>query len=137
MARALPIGKPEAGLVGRMKLMTFNHRVVTGSSGAIASQDDAKDSGIVAAKTGSETGRYTLTIPGGRFRQFRGGTVSIVGADDAAYGAVSVGLHAIFRDDDLSSDGTLEVQFLSASTNFADAEPPNGTIFVVDFKARV
>jgi hypothetical protein len=132
------IGHPDLGYVGSKKLLRYNHRIVLGSSGAIASQDAAKDSGIVAVKTATKTGRYTLTFSGGqKHKSFRGGSCTVKGPDDTAYGAVSVGLDHIWRDDDLPVDGTLEVQFLNASTNFTDAELPTGTVIYLDLVCEV
>lgn len=134
---AFPIPVPLLGYVGTMELLAFNHRVVLGAGGAISSQDAAKQTGIVAVKTATKTGRYTLTMAGGRtFKQFRGGSVSIVGLDDTIYGANTTGYKAHWRDDDTTTDGTIEVQF-TRNTDNADAEVPDNFKFVVDFKALV
>ncbi len=116
----------------------ISHKVVTGSSGAISSQDSRADSGIQAAKTGSETGRYTFTYAGSRpVRRFGGAFVTIVGADDAAFGAIAKGLSHIWRDNDWdggAKDGTIELQFVTrGETNYDDAELPDSTTFYAVF----
>lgn len=132
------IGHPDLGYVGSKRLLRYNHRFVVGATSAVSSQDAAKDSGIVAATTATKTGRFTLTFSAGqKHKNFRGGTVIVIGPDDTAYGAVSVGLHPIFRDNDLPIDGTLELQFLNASTNFTDAHLPTGTVVIVDLVMEV
>lgn len=132
------IGHPDLGYVGSKKMLRYNHRIILGAAGAISSQDAAKDSGIVAVKTATKTGRYTLTFSAGqKHKAFRGGVASLRGPDDTAYGAIAVGLHAIWRDEDLPIDGTLEVQFLGASVNFADAELPTGTVIYLDLLCEV
>lgn len=137
------ITHPDLGYVGSKKLIRFNHRVVLGAAGAISSQDAPKDSGVIAVKTATKTGRYTLTSEGGvvRHKRFRGGTVTLIGPDDTAYGALTVGLTSIWRKDDIAAsglgDGTIEVQFLNASGNWTDAELPTGTIMIFDYLVEV
>ena|SRR5688572_3734868 len=132
------IGRPEVGYVGSKKLLRYNHRLVVGAAMAVSSQDTAKDSGVIAAPTPTETGRLTLTFSGGqKHKRFRGGSVTLIGPDDASYGALTVGLHSVFRDDDLAVDGTLELQFLNSSGNFTDAALPSGTVVIVDLAMEI
>lgn len=134
LPNAMPIPSPFAGVVNRRGAMQYFHRVTTSTSGTIASQDAAKDSGVVAAKTGGETGRYTLTLSGGRpYSRLLWVDAMLIGADDAAYGAVTLGLMAIIRDNDIDQgalDGTVEVQFIGSNAGWADAEVADGAIIL-------
>ncbi|HET7036584.1 MAG TPA: hypothetical protein VFI42_12950 [Thermomicrobiaceae bacterium] len=127
---------PNLGVFNRRNLIRFIHKVTTGASGAIASQDAPSDSGVTAVKTATKTGRYTLTLPS-KFRKYDGGFVCVCGPDDAVYGAKSKGLPYIMRDNDIdggAADGTIELQFLNPSTdatNYIDAELPDNTMFYV------
>lgn len=132
------ITRDDLGYVGSRKFIRYNHRYVVGAAMAVTSQDAPKDSGVVAVATPTKTGRTTLTFSGGqKHKNFRGGNVSLLGPDDTAYGALTVGLPAIFRDNDLAIDGTLEVQFLNASGNWTDAALPSGTVVILDFVMEV
>lgn len=137
MAAGRAQGKPDKGYAGRKggRDIAYNHRFVVGASGAVSSQDSLQDSGLQAfVKTGT-AGRYTITLSD-RPRQLRRGTATIIGPDTAAYGAVSAALPCIWRDDDLATDGTIEIQFVNASTNWTDADLPSGTIVILDFSVR-
>jgi len=131
-----PIGKPDEGYAGRNRILKFNHRLVLGASGAISSQDPASDTGVVVSKVAATAGRYLITFSNGRkFRQFRGGTVSTLGPASAAYGANTTGLDYFWRNDLLSSAGTVQVQF--SQTSYADAEVPDNLTFILDLKVKV
>ncbi|HVQ52658.1 MAG TPA: hypothetical protein VMS92_21695 [Mycobacterium sp.] len=131
-----PIAGPAPMAVGNMDRLDFNHRVVLGATGAISSQDAAALTGVVAVKTATKTGRYTLTLANGRkFKQFRGGNVSIVGLTDAIYGANTTGYKHHFRNDLLSTAGTIEVQF-TRNTDNADAEVPDNFVLVIDLSVK-
>lgn len=126
---------PEFGAFGRRQLSHFCHKVTTSTSGTIASQDEPADSGVIATKTASKTGRYTIQLPD-KYRKFCGGFASVRGPDDAVYGAKTKGSMAFFRANDIDSnnlDGTIEVQFVqfSDATNTIDAELPDSTVFFV------
>jgi hypothetical protein len=116
--------KPQAGTAGVDGEVTFHLRLITTTSGAVSSTSWTP-AGVTIAKTGSETGRYTITLPG-TYRRLINVIATPIGADDAAWGAVATGLLSFVRDDDIATDGTVEVQFASADTNFADAELPDG-----------
>ena len=132
-----PIGRPPEGNAGAFRELTFAHRIVLGSAGAISSQDPAKDSKVVAVKTATKTGRYTLTLSGGRkFRQFRGGDCSIVGLTDAIYGANTTGYGFHWRNDLLSTAGTVELQF-TRNTDNADAEVPDNFVLMIRLVVKV
>ncbi len=114
---------PSLGYHNRRNVVGFIHKVTTSTSGTIGSQDAPGDSGVIAAKTGSKTGRYTLTLPS-KFRKFHGGFVSVIGPDDTA--------DSFLRDNDVDggdADGTIEVQFARSDTE-ADAELMDGAIFI-------
>ena len=133
------IGYPDEGYVGGRKFLRYNHRFVITAAGAIlaGSQDDRAKSGVLAAKTGSEVGRYTLTL-NDKAKQFRGGQATLIGPADATFGALTVGLMNIFRNDLLSTNAqSVDLQFVNASGNFTDAELPSGTIVIVDFLVLV
>lgn len=122
------IAQPLGGVYGNRKNVGFYfHRIVTTTSGAVdaTASDQTADSGVTVGKTGSETGRYTITLPVPH-RKLLGIIPTLIGADDAAYGAVTVGLMAIARDDDIATDGTVEVQFIGTNAGWADAEVANG-----------
>jgi hypothetical protein len=122
---------PELGVFGRRNLIHFVHKVTTSTSGTIASQDELADSGVLAAKTATKTGRYTLTVPS-KYRKFHGGFATIVGADDTAY-TTAKGLNSFLRDNDIdggAADGTIELQF-NRSDTAADAEVIDGAVFYV------
>ena len=136
-SNTFPIPVPMLGYAGKNEYIAFNHRVVITAAGAIASQDAAVDTCVVAVKTAAKTGRYTLTVGGGRrFKQFRGGRVGIVGLTDAIYGANTVGYDHHWRNDLLASAGTVEVQFTQNGSN-ADAEVPSGMVLNIEFLVKV
>lgn len=122
---------PAHGILKDVKTLTpglvlISGKVTLGASGAVSSTDIE---GATLVKTGSETGRYTLTLNRGKVIEFRGGFVSWMAADDSAVSNTVGGSGAIVcRDDDISSDGTVELQFTRNDTS-ADAELPDGTVF--------
>ena len=133
----MKIGYPLTA-VGRRGGRLISHKVVLGADGAISSQDGRADSGIQAAKTGSETGRYTFTYAGSRtVRRFGGAFVTLVGPDDAVFGAIAKGFTHFWRDNDWdggAKDGTVELQFVTTgATNYDDAELPDSTTFYAVF----
>jgi hypothetical protein len=126
--QAIPV--PSAGVVGASGELWFHSQITLGTSGAVTAASTTMAPGVTITKTGSETGRYTITMAQ-NYSKLLNVIVALVGADDAAWGAVSVGLHHFLRDIDVGSganDGTFELQFVDASTNFADTELPNGTL---------
>lgn len=140
MAAYTKLPLPSKGNVGRRGVVHFWHTVTIGGSGAISSQD-TDGTGIVAVKTASETGRYTLTIGstgsgvGSAYKKLLCADVMLIGPDDAVFGANTVGIHWFFRDNDVdggAKDGTIELQFATrGGTNIDDAEVPSGTVFKV------
>lgn len=114
--------QPNAGVFNRRNHAVFFHRVVLGAGGAIASQDAPADSGVVATKTATKTGRYTLQLPS-KYRRLLWVNAAVIGTDDAAY-TTAKGLNSFVRDNDVdggAADGTVEVQFNRTDTA-ADAE---------------
>ena len=107
-------------------MVVIAESVLLGSSGAIATngqREGAKHTGFTISKTGSETGRYTITFER-KYKALLYGHAVVVGADDAAYTATA-GVVCILRDDDIATDGTIEVQMLGGDGNLADANPIN------------
>jgi hypothetical protein len=102
--------------------------VTTTTSGTIDTTNSRGSWGGTIAKTGSETGRYTITL-GRAVGALGGATITLVGPDDTALTNGS-GVIASLRDDDLASDGTIEVQF-SDEDGLADTEVQNGMRFTV------
>lgn len=121
------IPNPSAGVNGWVGTETYHHRIVTTTSGTIdtATSDTVAQTGVTATKTGSETGRYTLQLPV-PYKRVHQVIATIKGADDAAYGAITLGLPYFVRDDDIATDGTIEVQFVAGDTNWSDAEIADG-----------
>jgi hypothetical protein len=118
-----------AGVVGATAELTFHCKLVTGTSGAVAATS-VMAPGVTVVKTGSEVGRYTFTLPKA-YSALKQVIVTPIGAADAAFGAVSVGLIHFVRNDAVATTGTLDIQFAAASTNFSDAELPNSTSALV------
>ena len=116
----------------RRDVAFYSHKVVTTTGGTISTtlSDQTADSGLTVVKTGSETGRYTVTTPCPHKRLLHG-WATIIGADDAAYGAVTLGIIGIVRDVDIASDGTVEVQFIGSNAGWADAEIADGASFML------
>lgn len=113
----------------RREVILLTSRVVLGSSGAISSQTVEGKSGMVITKTAAETGRYTITLTGGKRAALLWVGATVIAADDTAMTSAS-GIVAAVRDDDIASDGTFEIQFAS-NTNLADAEITNNLSFMI------
>lgn len=118
----------------RREVVRLYNRVVLGSSGAVSSQDKEGDAGFVVTNTGSETGRYTITLSGGAAAKLLYADAKIIGADDTAF-ADAKGIIVGLRDDDVSTDGTFEVQ-LCRNTTLADTETEDNftILFVVEIQ---
>lgn len=103
----------------------------TTTSGTISATTvtSAKDCAATIAKTASKTGRYTVTAQD-KYRRFVKGHATIIGPDDAAMTAAR-GVVTVFRDDDLATDGTIEVQFIRPDT-YADAELQDGARAILE-----
>lgn len=119
------------------KTVMLRTELLIGASGAITSQTAYKDSGIIAVKTDSETGRYTLSINRGYGTIERKGYSLTVG-DDAAL-TTAAGNWCTFRDNDIgvgAKDGTIELQCHRTDTG-ADANPTDGTKIEVWLEVQV
>lgn len=124
----------DLGTFNRRNIVHFIHKVTCSTSGTIASQDAPSVSGVVATKTAANTGRYTMQLPK-KYRKFHGGHASLIGPDDATWGAKAKGSFSFFRDNDVdggAADGTVELQFVqfTDATNTVDAELPDSAIFI-------
>ncbi len=130
--RSIPL--PETGVVNRSDVIRYFHKVTTTTGGTIGSQTAVGGSGVVAGKTATEGGRYTLTLNGGEtYGALLFARAAIIGADDAAY-AAAAGIGVIVRDNDIDGgalDGTVEIQFIDSATN-ADAEVADGAIILFE-----
>lgn len=77
--------------------------------------------GFSVAKTGSETGRYTITLED-QYNGFLGCAVTLVGPDDSAITDATTGVIPIVRNIDVTNSAkTFYVQFLDP-TDSSDAE---------------
>jgi hypothetical protein len=130
---------PEQGVNGTLNrgVESYIAKVVTGTAGVItvASSDTVAQCRMSFAKTATKTGRYTFTLPD-KYRRFCGGNVTLIGPDDATWGANTTGLDYFFRDNDIdggANDGTIELQFIRTDSN-ADAELPDNVIFIVELR---
>jgi len=143
MPRAITV--PFAGLVQPFAGGTwFCGRAVTTTSGTLSTATQPglwARSPLLITKTATKTGRYTINC-GNPYMQFLGGFPTLIGPDDATWGAKAKGINWFFRDMDIdasagsasASDGTCELQFTNPSTdatNQIDSELPDGTIFTV------
>lgn len=92
----------------------------TTTSGTIDTAATSGGVGITSiVKTASKTGRYTITLAS-TFKKLKFAEAIIIGADDAAF-TDAKGCDPRLRDDDIASDGTIELQFVDADSG-ADAE---------------
>lgn len=107
-------------------LVSLYGKVVTSTSGTISSSDCR---GFSIAKTGSETGRYTITLED-KYNALRACNVAVVGAADAAY-TNAAGLGYLLRNVDVTTS-TLDIQFVNAAQPQADAELENGAEFYIE-----
>ena len=106
-------------------------KVVTSTSGAISSQ---VSKGFTVAKTGSETGRYTVTLSE-KYSSLRGCSVALQGAADAAYTTAN-GLGWFLRGVDVgASTPLLYIQFYRTDTG-ADAEVIDAAEFYIELTLK-
>jgi len=119
------LGRIKTTILGFFGVTVCVDSVLLGSSGAIAANGAAKGAlaGFTVVKTAAKTGRYTITFHR-RYTRLLYGGCTVVGLDDAAYTATK-GSFAVLRDDDVATDGTIEVQLLNVSG--ADAEAVDAT----------
>lgn len=105
----------------RREVVKLYNAVVLGASGAVASQDSARDACFVVTQTDSETGRYTLTLAGIAARVLFVSAI-ILGVDDTAYTG-GKGIPLMLRDNDIATDGTIELQMGEMHVAYADTLP--------------
>jgi hypothetical protein len=111
--------------VNQQGIVALFGKIVTGTSGAVSSYDFP---GVTVTKTATKTGRYTLALPR-KSVEFLGGIATLIADDDSAITTAS-GANWAFRDDDIASDGTIELQWVRSDTA-ADAEVTNDSTFYV------
>lgn len=99
-------------------------QVTFGSSGAIASQNCK---GFSVAQTGSEDGRYTVTLED-QYNTLLFVGCNIEGAADTAFGAT--GLIRALRNVAMTSK-TFDIQLVEADGNLADTDPASGDILYI------
>lgn len=112
---------PARGSLSREVVKLYGN-VTIGGSGAVSA---VSAKGFTVAKTGSETGRYTITLED-TYTAFRGAHVTVEGADDAALTA----FYAAVRNVDVGSAKTLDIQLVSAIAT--DANPASGDVLHIE-----
>lgn len=106
-------------------------KVVTTTGGAIGSQDSK---GFTVSKTGSEVGRYTITLED-KYTSLRGMTVALQGAADAAYTTAN-GIGWFVRGVDVAAaTPLLYLQFYRTDTG-ADAEVIDAAEFYIELSLK-
>ena len=111
-------------------LVALYGKVVTSTSGTISSSDCR---GFSIAKTGSETGRYTITLEDS-YNALRMVNVLVEGAADTAY-TNAKGLGYIVRGVDVASK-VLYIQFVNAAQPQADAELEDAAEFYIEITLK-
>jgi hypothetical protein len=124
---------PEKGSIRRGVVHLYG-RVTTSTSGTISTQTGAKKAGFTVAKTGSEAGRYTVTLlnPDGTaayYQELLACDVTLIGATDAAY-TTAKGINKMLRNDAVSTAGTFDIQ-LQRTDTAADAEVEDSAILLI------
>jgi hypothetical protein len=115
-------GTLEAGIV------KLYGSVTTSTSGTIAS---STGKGLTITKTGSETGRYTVTLAD-KYTRLLAVSVMVEGAADAAYTS-SKGLQAFIRGVDVSAaTPVFYIQFCGEDGSPADAELEDAAKFYLE-----
>lgn len=106
-------------------VVTLYGRVTTSTSGTVGSQSCK---GFTVAKTGSETGRYTISLAD-KYTSLLAAQVSIEGAADAAY-TTAKGLTWILRGVDVAhaTAPKLYIQFNDPDGSAADAELEDASV---------
>lgn len=114
-------GWPVDALNPRYRIIGGN--VVIGSSGAISSQDTAKESGGTATQTGSEDGRYSIAFDR-TYKRVVTSWATMFGPNDSAF-PTTTGSSPKCRN---RATTGFDVQFVREDTQ-ADADPASGTSF--------
>ena len=105
----------------------------TTTSGTLAATQT--NYGMSLTKTATETGRYTCQLlkstgAADTAIGFINAIVTIVGPDDTAMTDAKGVWSGVVRDNDIASDGTIEIQFVDADSG-ADADLQDGASFNV------
>lgn len=106
-------------------------KVVTSTSGTIASQTCK---GFTVTKTGSETGRYTITLAD-KYNSLRGMSVVLQGAADAAY-TTAKGLNWFVRGVAVGSSTPLLYLQFNRTDTAADAEVEDSAEFYIELTLK-
>jgi hypothetical protein len=123
--------KQFSGTLTQGVVKLYGH-VVTSTSGTVGSYT-AK--GFTVAKTGSEAGRYTVTLSD-TYCAFLGCQVTLVGAADAAY-TTAKGIVPFVRNVSVAdSTPTFDIQFADADGSAADAELADAAEFYVEITLK-
>lgn len=104
-------------------------KVTTSTLGAVGSSDCK---GFSVAKTGSESGRYTVTLED-KFNGLRGASVIVEGAADAVY-TDAKSVTPILRNVDVANS-TLDIQFIDPTDN-SDAELDDAAAFYIELTLK-
>lgn len=105
---------------------------VTSTSGTISSSSAR---GFSIAKTGSETGRYTITLED-PYLELLNCQAVVVGADDAGYTSGKGLLNFIRNVDVSSSSKTFYLQFVDEADPQADAELEDAAQVLIEITLR-
>lgn len=115
--------------------ITLHGTMVMGAGGAISTNVDRRSSGFTVTKTGSEAGRYTITFDDIGYT-WLGYVGNIMLADDAAATDAKGYFLGAYRDNDLATDGTIEIQAQDpdsmADAELQDSVTVNLTFFLAD-----
>lgn len=106
-------------------------KVVTSTSGTIASQSCK---GFSVAKTGSETGRYTVTLDD-KYQELMGCSVAVEGTADAAYTTAN-GLNWFLRGVAVDASTPLFYIQFNRTDTAADAEVEDAAEFYVEMSLK-
>lgn len=110
--------------------MKLYGKVTTTTSGTIGSQDCR---GFSVAKTGSETGRYSVTLED-NYPALRMVHAILEGTADAGY-TTAKGLGYLVRNVDVANK-TLDIQFVNGAQPQADAEVEDAAVIYIEITLK-
>jgi hypothetical protein len=105
---------------------------VTTTSGTIGS---SSTKGFTIAKTGSETGRYTVTLDGSYTKLMQVG-VNVIGAEDAAATSAKGVVYFLRNVSVTDSTPTFQIQFCDADGSPADAEVQDAAEVLIEITLK-